>query len=250
MNVLPLIIAQRRLLAGYTANPVNFDGSADYLTRGADLTGVADGKEGLVSAWLRVTGSDGVNLAIAANDNLGGNFYIVRASSNKLQVAAQDVGGTLDLTINSSTSVIASSGWVHFLASWNLATGSAWIYLSDVSDLAGGSTLNNDTLDYTGSGNFGVGAEPDGGFKFAGDMADLYINFATYMDLSVEANRRKFISAAGKPVDLGSDGSTPTGSAPAVFCSGATADWHTNKGGGGGFTENGALTDGTGPVEA
>src|SRR3546814_7073174 len=39
------------------------------------------------------------------------------------------------------------------------------------------------------------------------------------------------------------DGSTPTGSAPLVFLSGATASWHTNKGTGGGFTENGALTD-------
>lgn len=38
-------------------------------------------------------------------------------------------------------------------------------------------------------------------------------------------------------------GGNPTGTDPLVFFSGATASWHTNQGSGGGFTENGALTD-------
>src|SRR3546814_17811034 len=76
------------------------------------------------------------------------------------------------------------------------------------------------------------------------DGADLWLDPGTYIDLSVTANRRKFVgSGAATSVDLGADGSTPTGTAPLVFLSGATADWHTNKGAGGGFTENGALTD-------
>ena len=66
---------------------------------------------------------------------------------------------------------------------------------------------------------------------------------AEYLDISVENNRRKFIDADGFPVDLGSDGSTPTGIAAIMFFSGATVSWHTNDGSGGGFTENGALTD-------
>jgi len=66
-----------------------------------------------------------------------------------------------------------------------------------------------------------------------------------FVDLSIEANRRKFIDAIGKPVDLGVDGSTPTGTAPLIFLSGTTIDWHTNKGSGGGFTEVGALTTAT-----
>jgi hypothetical protein len=47
---------------------------------------------------------------------------------------------------------------------------------------------------------------------------------------------------AGAPVSLGADGSTPTGTAPIIFLSGATSSWETNKGSGGGFTENGGLT--------
>ena len=38
---------------------------------------------------------------------------------------------------------------------------------------------------------------------------------------------------------MGSDGSTPLSGQPLVYLGGVTATWHTNKGSGGGFTENG-----------
>jgi hypothetical protein len=76
------------------------------------------------------------------------------------------------------------------------------------------------------------------------EVAELYLNTKEFLDLSIEANRRKFISAAGKPADdLGASGEGPTGTNPTVFLSGDTVTWHTNKGSGGGFTEVGALTD-------
>src|SRR6185295_18112501 len=46
------------------------------------------------------------------------------------------------------------------------------------------------------------------------------------------------------PVSLGSNGSTPTGSAPLVFMSGDISAWFTNKGTGGGFTLSGTLAQG------
>jgi hypothetical protein len=51
------------------------------------------------------------------------------------------------------------------------------------------------------------------------DVADVYFAPGQFLDLSIPGNVAKFISA-GKPVDLGSDGSTPTGIAPLVFLSG------------------------------
>lgn len=73
-------------------------------------------------------------------------------------------------------------------------------------------------------------------------MSDLWAEYGVYVDFSVEATRLKFRNAGGKPVNLGSDGSIPTGGSPIQYFSGATVDWHTNKGTGGGFTENGTLT--------
>jgi hypothetical protein len=142
----------------------------------------------------------------------------------------------------STTDVVGATGLVHVLASANLATGLGLLYLNDVDD-TGSATLTNDTIDWT-RGDFAIGGGSGGQTKLSADVADLYINFGESLDLSVVANRRKFISASGKPVFLGADGSRPTGTAPAVFCSGPTATWRTNKGAGGGFTENGALTDG------
>ena len=90
--------------------------------------------------------------------------------------------------------------------------------------------------------DIGIGGEPDGSTLFDGDLADLYFT-NEYLDISVEANRREFIDASGKPVDLGVTGTNPTGSQPLLFFSGDTSSWHTNKGSGGGMTEVGALTD-------
>lgn len=76
-----------------------------------------------------------------------------------------------------------------------------------------------------------------------GNVADFWFAPGQFIDFSIEANRRKFIGADGKPVDLGSDGSAPTGAAPTIFLSGDDAGFATNRGTGGAFTLTGALTN-------
>ena len=65
----------------------------------------------------------------------------------------------------------------------------------------------------------------------------------TYLDFSQEANRLKFFDAFGYPVDLGEDGSTPTGSQPLIYINN---DFHlgTNLGSGGNFTPTNTPTAG------
>ena len=61
-----------------------------------------------------------------------------------------------------------------------------------------------------------------------------------------ESNRRKFIDSAGKPVDLGADGSTPTGSSPLIYLSlreGEGAEqFAVNRGTGIDFTVRGSVS--------
>lgn len=68
-------------------------------------------------------------------------------------------------------------------------------------------------------------------------------------NITVKANRRKFISANGKPVFLGTDGSKPTGTPPIVFLSQQRNDtpntFNINRGTGGDFTITGTLTEST-----
>jgi hypothetical protein len=64
-----------------------------------------------------------------------------------------------------------------------------------------------------------------------------------YIDFSQEANRLKFFDAFNNPVDLGADGSTPTGSQPLIYMN---EGFHlgTNLGSGGNFTPQNTPTDG------
>lgn len=223
----------------FQVNAVHFDGTSDYLTRGGGLTGAADSKVGTISAWINLTGGNGAVMAVVASE--GVTFGLTRLDTSELRVRAENSAGTTILAAQTSNTYTDSSGWVHILSSWDLASTTVYLYISDVVDLASTpKTVTNDTIDYTVT-NWSVGSYTNANGKLNADLADLWFD-DSYMNISLEANRRKFIDASGNPVNLGTTGANPTGSSPLVFMSGATDSWHTNKGTGGGFTENGALT--------
>jgi hypothetical protein len=62
------------------------------------------------------------------------------------------------------------------------------------------------------------------------EVADLYASLGTFVDITIEANRRKFSDVTGKPVSLGDDCSKPTGAVPTACFIGAAPTWHMNKG--------------------
>lgn len=220
---------------------VIFDGVDDYLTRGADLTGNADSKVGIVSFWVELNGGDGgiQQIQVAANEYI----QIQRGADDKWNFDLVNSSGTSILKMKSTSTYTVSSGRHHVSASWNLAGTEGWLYIDDAESLAASPTFTNDTIDYTRT-NHSIGARDDGGNKVNAGVGDYYFNNETYLDLSVEANRRKFISAGGLPVPLGPTGALPTGSQPIMFFSGPVATWQNNLGSGGGMTENGALSDG------
>jgi hypothetical protein len=226
---------------------VHFDGTNDWLDRGAGLTGAVDGENLIHSLWFKVDDAANDDTLISFFRSVTDEISIFKLANNKLRVLYASSGGQLyksdsDDLFDSTT----NTGWHHLLVALELdVTPVAHIYLDD-SPLAvtvATGPLNGD-IDFTppGGTNWGIGATSAGANKMTGDLAEVYMA-AEYLDISIEANRRKFISAGGSPIDLGADGSAPTGTAPIVFFSGATDAWHTNKGSGGGFTENGALTD-------
>jgi hypothetical protein len=93
-----------------------------------------------------------------------------------------------------------------------------------------------------GSALYGSPTTPDVPYaKF--DVAEAWFAPGQFIDFSVEANRRKFSSAGGAAVGLGSDGSLPTGVAPAVYFSGDATTFPTNRGAGGAFTKFGTITN-------
>lgn len=216
----------------------DFDGTNDYLLRGANLTGVTDGKAGTFSGWFRLDGGDGASLTAIMNGAASATcgLRIHRNASSRWQVQGRSPADALILVMSSNTLFTQDTEYVHVLMSWDLAQAKGHVYINDVNDLLAGPTLTNDTIDYADT-NWGVGAETDGGAKFDGCMAAVWFS-TTYLDITVEANRRKFILENGKPA-------RPVGMTPALYLSidggAAAATFATNRGSGGNLSITGSL---------
>lgn len=240
---------------GSAANAVSFD-SNTWLTRDAGLTGAADSSQGILSFWFRINLVNGYSADptfLAGGSINDPSVLVSRQSDHKISVQVRDSvssnpsGKSLQFT--TSTAYIATAGYYHFLASWdtNFTAGNklAHLYISDASDKAVAADLFGAfNVDYT-CDNYGIMSNTGfSGTSGAADIADFFFAPGSFLDFSNSTNRRKFISATGRPVNLGVDGSA-TGITPLVFMSGALDAWQTNKGTGGGMTMHNYLTAST-----
>jgi hypothetical protein len=230
----------------FKARAVRFDGTNDYMVLGGGLPTAADSKMLTGSFWLRKQGADGADEDVI-NNIVGvtqGYCRLRKNAANRFTLLLRDGGGTTVCSITSSTNVTVANGWQHIAFSVDLAdTGKRHIYRNDATDLSV-TTYTDATVDFTVD-NWFVGANADGIVKLDGEVADLMLWPGAYLDLSVEANRRKFIDAGGKPVDPGPYGTRPGLGVPALFLRGPANSFHQHKGTGGswGFTVTGSLTD-------
>lgn len=235
----------------------DFDAANDYATRGAGLNGLADGMFGTFSAWVRLDGGDsGSMIMLSGSTTVGGTttrFTALRSSGNKFQILCRDASNFTIFDISTVNTYTAGATWLHMLASWDvgIVTSNAQcrLRINDVSDrVVNNYNSGHVNIDYT-LGDWAIGARPDGASKFNGCIAEMFFAPGYWLDISVESNRRKFISGDGKPVFLGDSGELPFGVAPAVYCKlndGEAADnFITNRGSGGAFTLTGSLATGS-----
>lgn len=223
---------------------VDFDGSADYLTRGGALTSAADSKVGILSCWLKLadTTCDILRNDAAGADPIVGLSY--NSGSDLVQLTLQGTGPTTALLVTSAAGgfTITADTWFHLLISWDVGNSVSHLYIDDTDRLS--ESINSDlAIDYTTAADWGIGATVSGSNKLDGCLTEFYLNTADYLDFSVEANRRKFISADLVAVNLGADGSTPTGNQPIVYLRGPSARFATNLGYGGDFSVTGSLSE-------
>ena len=229
---------------------VHFDGAGDYLMRGGGLTGAADNKVGLFSWWINMKDGDGTDRELIAGTQT--KFHCQIRASNEIWVNLVDTVPSANIWfVKSGDTFEEADGWKHFLCSLNAATSTGYMYISDagtvndVADTMSAESYSDQVGDWTiADWSINSGVTYPGQTGINADIAELYFT-NEFLDLSVEANRRKFIGANGRPVDLGDDGSEPTGTAPLVYLKNPVETWHINAGSGGGFTETGELTAGT-----
>lgn len=170
------------------------------------------------------------------------NNFGIGLGPSTIQISAAD-----DVTLHDGSTWnfgFPGTGWHHYVGtvSTNHPANSKLCVLY-VDDILVPTTLVFDNSDaFTMPLNnmpVGVAALPSGSSPLEGDIAyvwmDAGVSFLSGSTIP-ELTRRKFISAGGEPVDLGADGSTPTGSAPELFHAGGAATFADNAGTGGSLT--------------
>ena len=236
---------------------VTFDGTNDYSSISGGIT-ISNGKQGTISVFVRrTTASNHQILTNSSNNTIVGTFYLQLQTSQVL-LQARDSNNTQCLALTNSVGDDINQ-WHHILMSWDLANNVAHCFVNDSTTGNGLNSKVNTDIQYNalfGPGDWSVGAGIDGTYgvyqKLPGDICNLYFT-DEYIDLSVTSNRRKFINADGTPVNLGTDGSTPTGTAAKILMAGDATYWNagTNGGTGGAFTMTGSVTDSSNePVDA
>lgn len=219
-----------------------FDGSNDYLLRGADLTGNANSKKGIFAFDGRFD-SDAILQFLYQNS--GVRISITRGTDGTWRVYAPSAATTLDIK---SATTLTGTARLTVLASWDMAVaGSARFYINLSSDLTE-TTFVDASIAYARI-DHALGAQINTTAKFNGVCRMLYFNMAEYIDFDVEANRTKFFNTDNSlnSSAIGSDGSGPTGTIPIIFFDNPFGTFETNLGSGGGFTLTGTLTGTTWP---
>lgn len=222
--------------SNYTPQGIHFDGTSDYLVNNA-ASGIST-KLYSGSLWFRRNSITGTNQRLFSSTNFRSSLYFI--STDAFMITGNPAAGSA-LTVE--TPPITDFNWHHIMFSFDMTNVAKRHIFLDGIDITGSSTFNsylNNAIQFNVA-QHSVGAYVNGTDKFNGDIADLWLDWGTYIDLGDPANRLKFYNNG--PVYLGSDGSLPTGSQPDIYLTGATSAWHTNLGTDGGFTKTGTLTD-------
>ncbi len=208
----------------YTPETAGFPGSNDYGTISSTLTGAADSTTGTFSLWVNFQGLDATLQHIYWG---GGNSIVIgKNASNQLIFEGESGGGSQLVTMTSTTTKTATDGWFHWLIVFDTSNSSLCkFYLDGSAETLSTNTIASGSVDFTQTTNR-IGAGTSGLNDFQGDLADFWFD-NSYNDVPGD-----YISG-GSPVSLGSDGSTPTGSAPIFFLSrnGSGDSWLTDSSG-------------------
>lgn len=210
----------------------------------------ADGSTGFtVSVWVRPT-TDNTFPTFFAVDSvippLGDSTKrLLQFSSGQgdITVNVKQVPGTdLKTYFTTSNKPLIANQWNHILVAIDQWAPEWILYVNDVRETTVSQEFQaSATLTWTNLGStIGiVNTGTSSGF-LDGDLAEVWYD-DTFIDISIEANRRKFITADGKPESLSLTGSLPTGSQPRCYLrgggaeqtagtnSGTEADWDVSK---------------------
>jgi len=234
---------------------IDFD-QADYLKLASP--GFSDTKTFTLSAWFysdAAQSSDAMFLTAIGDNRYSQDGLQVYFTSSGIEIRGRGSDNNYKLRASCDDIVIQANHWYHLACSFDLSDSSkrhVFINGQDQTEQFTFPDYSNTNLDFT-RGEMAVGHSVTTGQLssdgFDGEIGDFYLS-TSYLDLV--DNIEKFITPDGVPADLGSNGSTPSGSQPEIYLSGDVSQYGiTNIGSLGNFTASGTLADaGSEPVRA
>jgi hypothetical protein len=229
----------------FAARSARFTGSGDDDQNiEKTLSGKAGG-DGLLSMWIKnddVSWNDSNYLRhlFDFRQSPGGAsvFYCRANSGSRLEIVLGDGGENTPSDLLTGFSI---GSWYHILMSW-AEDGARVVYVNGVQQV----NRSIGTIDLKTNNLFtsaiSSAAPSQDWRRWAGDIGHFYLNMDETLDITVQANREKF-ALSGNPVNLGADGSLPTGTAPRFYFDGDAPAWG-NQGSNGAWTATGTLTAG------
>jgi hypothetical protein len=163
--------------------------NSNMLLINEDLTGNSDGKTFTFSCWVYLASNSG-NIY----ENGYSNEFYVYYSGGNVRIRAENSAGTMILY--SETPVRIKNTWVHILASYDMdSLQNSKIYIDDKDYTP---VTYWDTFSSGQQINFTVDTTHRTGLNITGRIAHLYRD-STFRNLSIESNRRAFITEDLKP---------------------------------------------------
>jgi hypothetical protein len=200
----------------------------------------APGYTGWPGVWPAFTSAEFFGFGPGINGSVAGNPFIF--FTNQATWGAAPYTGFFSGNIPPPLPTSPAGCLLHFMMSVDTHAQVVQVYINDKPVTVTGTWTGAQPLDFNIANILNIWDWDVSGVISAAvhaALGDAWIsNTPSFVDLSVVANRRKFISSQYTPVDLGNDGSAPFGYQPAMYMSvrpgGVATDILTNRGVGGG----------------
>lgn len=221
--------------AGFGAPATYFDGSttlassqwgpaSDGVTPYAAPATGTQGRKYTVSFWIRRDAAVATDLIGSAT----GKVRLILSATGVITVSVRNSASTLTINRATTAGVPLDGAWHHVLLAWNLETPVFQAYIDGVNVAPAAGTLTQFGQPMMSDGVWSIST---GGF-LTGCLAEFFV-LPFHTDLSVQANRELFRTAAGTPATIPDNG--VVGGRPLFFLRGAGASFIDPTGGGAGY---------------
>ncbi|KRT68214.1 MAG: hypothetical protein XU15_C0026G0024 [candidate division NC10 bacterium CSP1-5] len=231
---------------------VTLDGTSEYYLRSDGLKSAADAKVGTFACWFRRAAIGSIQTLFSISQGASERFSVTLDAANLVQVAGSNSAGVSILAYPADVAITNLTNYHHLVTSWDLANAEFHLYLDRVEARGTVVTQTDANIDYTGTTAAAGARSHDAARLWNGDIAEVFFDPTTFVDLSDSDELGKFVSQDNssnsqgeflksepgvqyKPVGYGHDASFATGARPSVFLHGYGPAFGQNKGIGGSF---------------